>query len=464
MRLPDNFIYGGATAAYQCEGAVESHGKGKVAWDDYLKEEGRFQPEPASDFYHQYPQDLKLCHTFGLNGIRISISWSRIFPNGEGEVNQEGVAFYHNLFKECRKQQVEPFVTLHHFDTPDLLHIQGDFLSQHTIDCFVNYARYCFQEYSEINYWITFNEAWPVAVNQYIAGTFPPCEKFQYDKALKSMHHMMIAHARAVCQYKSMSGTGKIGIIHSLEGKYPYQDTPLDHQAAEKEDALANRYLLDLTFRGSCSSKTKKLLSEILQANHTDYDFTANEELLKEAASQNDFLGINYYQSSFVHAYEGENNIHHNGSGDKGTSIYQLKGIGEHILPDDIERTDWDWLIYPEGLYDMVVRIAQDYPDYNTLYITENGLGYKDEIEDDIIMDQERIDYIRKHLEAIAKACAQGIHVRGYFVWSLMDVFSWSNGYNKRYGLFYVDYKTQRRYPKASAYWFQQVIQCQDTR
>lgn len=457
MRLPKGFIYGGATAAYQAEGETTTHGKGKVAWDDYLKEQGLFQADPASDFYHQYPIDLKLCHQFGINGIRVSIAWSRIFPLGEGTVNQEGVAFYHDLFKECKKQGVEPFVTLHHFDTPDTLHKQGDFLSRHTVDCFVAYAEFCFQEYPEIHYWITFNELWPVAVNQYIAGTFPPCEKFQYDKALQSMHHMMLAHAKAVNLYKEEGRTGEIGIIHSLEGKYPYENTTKDHHAAMLEDALANRYLLDLTFQGAPSTQTKELLEEILTANHVDYDFSEDEIELRKAAIQNDFLGINYYQSSFVHAYEGENEIHHNGTGDKGTSVYRLRGIGEHILREDVERTDWDWLIYPEGLYDMMVRIAKDYPTYKALYVTENGLGYKDEFMDGIILDEPRINYIRKHLNVISQAVKEGICVKGYFVWSLMDVFSWSNGYNKRYGLFYVDYDTQKRYPKASAYWYRQI-------
>lgn len=460
MTLPKGFIYGGATAAYQAEGESRTHGKGKVAWDDYLEQQGRFRADPASDFYHQYPKDLALCTMFGINGIRISIAWSRIFPKGEGKINEEGVQFYHQLFQECRRRGVEPFVTLHHFDTPDALHKQGDFLQQHTIDCFVAYAKFCFREYEkEVTYWITFNELWPVACNQYITGTFPPCIKFDYEKAVQSMYNMMVAHASALIVYKEAGYKGKIGIIHSLETKYPYDKaSTADQHAAKLEDALSNRFLLDLSYHGDCSEETDALLRSILDANHASFHHTQEEtKLLKKASRDLDFMGINYYQSFFVRAYNGENNIHHNGTGDKGTSVFRLKGIGEHMMMEGIERTDWDWQIYPQGLYDMMMRIAQDYPMYKELYITENGMGYKDEFQDGIIMDAPRIDYIAKHLQAIEKACNEGVCVKGYFVWSLMDVYSWSNGYNKRYGLFYVDYDNQKRYPKQSAYWFKHV-------
>ena len=149
MKFSEDFVFGAATAAYQCEGCTHSHGKGKVAWDDYLEKQGRFSPEPASDFYHKYPVDLKLCHQFGINGIRISIAWSRIFPEGKGKINDEGVQFYHQLFQECHKNGVEPYVTLHHFDTPDALHKEGDFLNRNTIEAFVEYAKFCFEEYKD---------------------------------------------------------------------------------------------------------------------------------------------------------------------------------------------------------------------------------------------------------------------------------------------------------------------------
>ena len=464
MKFSEDFIFGGATAAYQCEGSTRSYGKGKVAWDDFLEKQGRFLGDPASDFYHQYPVDLKLCHDFGVNGIRISIAWSRIFPEGTGKINQEGVDFYHRVFKECKKQGVEPFVTLHHFDTPDTLHKAGDFLNRDIIQQFEDYAKFCFEEYKdEVQYWFTFNEVWPIAVNQYIVGCFPPAIRYDIEKAVYSMHNMMVAHAKAVLAYKQAGYNGKIGIIHSLETKYPYSDTPEDRQAAKNEDILANQFVLDATFLGEYTQETLDTIQRLVAINQGTFDYEQSDiETMKQAAQLNDFLGINYYQSHFIQAYNGENDIYHNGTGDKGTSRFRLKGVGERMFKEGIERTDWDWLIYPEGLYDMMKRIVAQYPNYKAIYITENGMGYKDDFVDGLIDDQPRIDYIKKHLQWILKAIEEGICVKGYFVWSLMDVFSWSNGYNKRYGLFYVDFQTQKRYPKASAYWYKKVSQTKE--
>ena len=464
MKFSEDFIFGGATAAYQCEGSTRSYGKGKVAWDDFLEKQGRFLGDPASDFYHQYPVDLKLCHDFGVNGIRISIAWSRIFPEGTGKINQEGVDFYHRVFNECKKQGVEPFVTLHHFDTPDTLHKAGDFLNRDIIQQFEDYAKFCFEEYKdEVQYWFTFNEIWPIAVNQYIVGCFPPAIRYDIEKAVYSMHNMMVAHAKAVLAYKQAGYNGKIGIIHSLETKYPYSDTPEDRQAAKNEDILANQFVLDATFLGEYTQETLDTIQRLVAINQGTFDYEQSDiETMKQAAQLNDYLGINYYQSHFIQAYNGENDIYHNGTGDKGTSRFRLKGVGERMFKEGIERTDWDWLIYPEGLYDMMKRIVAQYPNYKAIYITENGMGYKDDFVDGLIDDQPRIDYIKKHLQWILKAIEEGVYVKGYFVWSLMDVFSWSNGYNKRYGLFYVDFQTQKRYPKASAYWYKKVSQTKE--
>ncbi|MEY8678454.1 family 1 glycosylhydrolase [Granulimonas faecalis] len=211
-RFPEGFIYGGATAAYQCEGETLTHGKGKVAWDDFLAEKGRFLGDPASDFYNRYGEDLELCERFGINGIRVSIAWSRIFPEGAGAVNPEGVEFYNNVFAECRRRGVEPFVTLHHFDTPAALYDDGDFLNRAAVDAFVEYARFCFAEYADdVTYWFTFNEIWAVATNQYIEGVWPRGHQARLDLAFQCEHNMMVAHARAVNLYKEMGYGGKIG-------------------------------------------------------------------------------------------------------------------------------------------------------------------------------------------------------------------------------------------------------------
>ncbi|MDD8049171.1 MAG: 6-phospho-beta-galactosidase [Thomasclavelia sp.] len=460
MKFKDDFIFGGATAAYQCEGSTKEYGKGKVAWDDFLDKKGLFKGDPASDFYHQYPVDLKLCHDFHINGIRISIAWTRIFPDGDGKINQEGVDYYHRVFKECRKNGVEPFVTLHHFDTPNKYYQNGDFLNRDTVDAFVEYAKFCFEEYKdEVTYWFTFNEIWAVATNIYIEGQWPCGDKANMDKAFHCMHNMQVAHARAVVAYKEKGYKGKIGVVQSLESKYPYnENSELDIKAAKNEDVLENQFVLDATFNGEYSKETLEIVDKLVALNGGT--FKASDEdiaVMKKAAKLNDYLGMNYYQSRFIQHYEGENLLNFNSTGEKGSSRFALKGVGERMDKEGIDKTDWDWLIYPEGMYDMIMRIKKQYPNYHKIYITENGMGYKDVFKDGNIDDTPRIDYIKRHLEWLLKSQEDGACIGGYFVWSLMDLFSWNNGYNKRYGLFYVDYKTQKRYPKKSAYWYKDV-------
>ncbi|WP_305204395.1 family 1 glycosylhydrolase, partial [Dubosiella newyorkensis] len=364
------------------------------------------------------------------------------------------------LLKEAKKRNIKVFVTLHHFDTPKALFDQGDFLNRDTIDAFVAYAQFCFEEFPEVEYWTTFNEIYPIATNQYLLGIFPPGIKYDLTKVIACLHNMMVAHAKVVNLFKESGFHGEIGVVHSLETKYPASNSPEDMHAAFLDDALSIRFLLDATYKGRYSKETLEALDEICQANDAVYDFPEADLLeLEKAKDRNDYLGINHYQSHFVKAYNGENAIHHNGTGDKGTGSYKVKGIGERIYKEGLERTDWDWIIYPEGLYDLLLRIKKDYPNYKAIYITENGMGYKDEFKDGIIMDKPRIDYIKKYMSALADAIEAGVNVKGYFLWSLMDVFSWSNGYNKRYGLFFVDFETQKRYPKESAYWYKQLAE-----
>ena len=275
QRFPDTFVFGGATAAYQVEGACQSHGKGKVAWDDYLAQQGRFSPEPACDFYNRYDSDLELCERFGMNGIRVSIAWSRIFPDGGvGEPNPEGVAFYHNLFASCRAHGVEPYVTLHHFDSPAAIYANGDFLNRDTIDAFEAYARFCFDEYLEVTRWFTFNEIAAATLNRYVEGTWPQGKKGCLHECLQAQHNMMLAHARAVLAYKQGGYPGTIGVIHALEYKYPYDPAcPGDIQAAKNDDVLQNRLLLDATFRGDYAPDTLQIIEHLCQASNGSVEF-----------------------------------------------------------------------------------------------------------------------------------------------------------------------------------------------
>lgn len=466
LQLPKSFVLGAATAAYQVEGSSKADGKGRVLWDEFLEQQGRFSPDPASDFYNRYEEDIKLASEHGIKAMRISIAWSRIFPEGFGEVNESGVRYYKNVFATCRKYNVEPYVTLHHFDTPETLFKKGDWLCKENIDHFLNYAEFCFETFKdEITYWMTINEPIAYTMGQYVTGAFPPGEKYQVVKCLQAQHNLIVAHSRVVKLFKDKGYKGEIGIIHALTQFYPIDNDPKNVRAAYVHDIFANGFMLDGTFLGEYSEEKLNVVNELLNNYNGTLDITDSERaVIQEAAPLQDFLGINYYQSNWVKHHDEESYIHHNGTGDKGTSIFRLKCISEIVKNEQIPTTDWDWYIYPEGLYDMIIRITKDYPDYKKLMITENGLGYKDTFidEDTIIDDQARIDYIEAHLESINKAINDGANVTGYFVWSLQDMFSWSNGYNKRYGLFYIDFETQKRYIKKSALWYKEISESID--
>lgn len=458
-KLPKDFIFGGATAAYQCEGATKEDDKGLVCWDVFYEKTNGYNPDPASDFYHKYKEDIDNCVKFGVNGIRLSISWARIFPNGYGEVNQKGVEHYHNLFKYSIENGVEPLVTLHHFDTPYLFNDNGDFTNPEVIEHFIEYAKFCLNEFKEIKKWASFNEIWPWASGQFITGVFPPGEKYRYDKAVKCMDGMLYAHARILNYFCDQKFDGEMGVIHSLETCYGIDDKPKNIEASKRYDALANSFNIESTLLGTYSKKTVDRINFILRSNSFDKFVPSQKYLseMKKSKGKIGFVGINYYQSHWFEHYEGENKHIHNGTGEVGKFSSSLRGLGKEIKRDDIPKTDWDWAIYPKGLYDMIMRLSE-LETCKKIYITENGIGIKEQLnENNTVEDDARINYIKEHLKAVVSANENGANVKGYYLWSLMDMFSWSNGYNKRYGLFFVDFDSLERYPKKSAYWYKEL-------
>lgn len=459
-RLPEGFVWGAATAAYQVEGSTGKDGMGKTMWDDFLVSKGRFLPDPASDFYHRYPEDIRLAAEHGIKALRISISWARVFPNTDGDPNPVGVKYYHELFAECRKHGIEPYVTLHHLDSPIGMFSRGDWLNRANIDSFVNYARFCFEEFTEVSQWFTINEPISLAFFQYVVAEFPPADLFNFSSSFQAMHNMALAHARVVKAFKEGGHRGRIGVIHALKPVYPIVDTPDNRHAAELWDAYLNRFLLDLTFFGKLTDRTSALIEEICGVQEASFSVEDGDyDEMQAAVGLNDYLGINYYQPQFVQAYAGENRSKYNATGEKGTTTLRMKGIAELVKNPDVPTTDWDWNVYPQGLYDILRQVDANYPAHPTIYITENGLGSKDVLDaaGDFVDDDDRIDFIDQHLDALLKAREDGVDVRGYFVWSLQDQFSWSNGYNKRYGLFYIDFETQRRVIKKSALWSKEI-------
>ena len=469
-KLPGGFVWGAATAAYQTEGSTKVAGKGKTMWDDYLVAQGRFLPDPASDFYNRYEEDIRLAAEHGVNAIRVSIPWSRIFPNGDdAKPIAEGVAHYHELFACCNKYGVEPYVTLHHFDTPATLFDAGDWLNRRTVDAFVRYAEFCFREYTEVGNWFTINELISLSHSQYIQGNFPPSHRFDVESGIQSQHNELVAHARVINLYKDLDAElnlgGRIGMVNVLTPAYPATDSKADRHAADLYNAFYTDFIMDGAFLGYYSERTMALIDEILDANGAELTIEDGDmEELAKAAPRNDMFGLNYYQSAFIAAYDGESTNSFNGTGDKGTSCFKFKGVGQQVDIPGIPTTDWDWVIYPQGLYDVLKRISSIYPNLPTVYITENGLGHKDPEPDTagIVEDPERIDFVDQHLEKILQARSENVDVQGYFIWSLQDQFSWANGYNKRYGLIYIDFKDQKRYLKQSALWYKELADTMD--
>lgn len=459
--LPRDFVLGATTAAYQVEGGTAAGGRVPSSWDSWYHRAGaEFNADTASDFYTHYRDDIRRCAKFNIRTLAISLSWSRIIKDEQGTVNDAGIKFYSDVIDECLASGIEPFVALYHFDTPEFIFAQGEWLSPRTVEQFLRYARVCFTAFGDrVKHWLTLKDPVTQIVSQYVTGLFPPCEQFELAKATQALHKMLVAHARTVNLYHSLGLPGKIGIAHRAEAIYPVADNPDNERAAEIEDVFRNRLLLDAVLDGGYSRHTLAVVNGVL-AREDDSFAPAAEELhqLRDAADALGFLGVNYYSSHFVEAYDGEDSVHHNGAGERGTGRYALRGVGRRLSREGVPTTDWDWSIFPHGLYDMLLRISEEYPPV-PIYITENGLGLKEQLpparegHERMVEDDDRIDYIRQHLAAVLDAIDEGVDIRGYFVWSMLDAMSWTNGYKKRYGLFYVDYETQERHPKKSAYW-----------
>lgn len=406
--LPKEFLLGAATAAYQVEGATRVDGKGTNMWDVYLQENSPFLPDPASDFYYRYEEDITLAAEHGLQALRLSISWVRIFPDIDGEPNILAVRYYHRVFQSCLKHNVIPFVSLHHFDSPQKMLETGDWLNRENIDRFIRYARFCFQEFTEVKHWFTINELMSLAAGQYIGGQFPPNHHFQLSEAIQANHNMLLAHALAVLEFHQLGIEGEIGCIHALKPGYPIDGQKENILAAKRYDVYNNKFLLDGTFLGYYSEDTLFHLNQILEANNSSFIIEDGDlEIMKRAAALNTMFGMNYYRSEFIREYKGENRQEFNSTGIKGQSSFKLNALGEFVKKPGIPTTDWD----------------------------------------------KRIRYIEQHLHKVLEARDRGVNIQGYFIWSLQDQFSWANGYNKRYGLFFVDYETQKRYIKKSALW-----------
>ena len=455
MALNDHFLWGSATASYQCEGAWDLDDKAESNWDRYLHENELENGDVASDFYHHYEEDIRMLSEGGQNAFRFSLSWPRIISDIDGTINPKGLDFYHRVIDTCLKYNVEPFVTLYHWDLPQYLEDEGGWLNRKTCDAYLHFAEVCFKEFSgKVKYWTTFNEPRWTIFNGYLIGNYCPGHHNAQETTVGA-YHIMLAHAMAVNLFREKQIEGKIGIVHSYTPVDGVDDSPETLKAMRYADNYCNNWVLDVAAKGEIPEDLLDALSE----KGIDLSFMKEEDLQQIRKARVDFLGLNYYSRALIKPYtEGETTliINNKGKAAKGTSKTILKGWFEQIKDPNSEYTEWDTEIYPKGLYDGLLRAQERYG--LPMYITENGVGMYEDVSG-YVEDDYRISFMNDHINAIMNAVDDGADVRGYFAWSTFDLYSWKNGCEKRYGLVAIDFndpKLERR-PKKSYQWYKKV-------
>ncbi|AXI10276.1 aryl-phospho-beta-D-glucosidase [Oceanobacillus zhaokaii] len=465
--FPDDFLWGAASAAYQVEGAWDVDGKGISNWDKYVRIPGKTfkgtNGDVAVDHYHRYKEDIALMAEMGMKTYRFSVAWARIFPNGRGEVNQSGLDFYNRLINELIQYNIEPILTIYHWDLPQALQDEyGGWESRKIVEDFKNYSITLFKAFGDrVKYWVSLNEQNIFTRLGYQTALHPPGVKD--DKLYYQVnHHANLANATAIKAFRKYVPDGKIGPSFAYSPAYAATCKPEDILASENAEEFMNHWWMDVYAWGKYPKATWDYLKRKgLTPQVEESDFT----LLKEGKP--DFMGVNYYQTT---TYE-KNPLdgvtmdgNFNTTGKKGTmEDTGIPGLFKTVTNENLERTNWDWNIDPQGLRIGLRRITNRYG--LPILISENGLGEYDKVEDDgTINDDYRIEYIATHLRAIQEAITDGIDMIGYCVWSFTDLLSWLNGFQKRYGFVYVNQHEEgehdlRRIKKKSFYWYKEVIE-----
>ncbi|QNE50937.1 MULTISPECIES: glycoside hydrolase family 1 protein [Enterobacteriaceae] len=465
--FPNNFLWGSATAAYQIEGGVDTSLKGASIWDTFVKEKGRTfkntNGDVAIDHFHRVQEDVALMAEMGLRTYRFSVSWSRVFPNGYGEINDEGIAFYDELIDALIRSGIEPMLTLYHWDLPQKL--QDEYLGWESRKCithFVDYARFLFERYNgKVKYWVTMNEQNIFIPFGYKTALHPPAVK-SVRRMLQANHHASLANAAAIKLFRELRIAGLIGPSFAYSPAYSLDSDPLNVLAAENAEEFKSYLWMDVYALGHYP----KIVWKWMLDNDVVPEYEPADVALFKAGRP-DFMGINYYRSMTCANNPLEGGVGQqvmNTTGVKGTTQHSGEpGLFKYVNNRFVEKTNWDWDIDPTGLRIALRRVSSRY-DLPVL-ITENGLGEYDTLtEDNEIHDGYRIQYISCHINAIRDAISDGVSVLGYCTWSFIDLLSWLNGYQKRYGFVYVDrdddsQKTLNRYRKDSFYWYQKVIE-----
>lgn len=430
IRLPPGTVIGATTAAYQIEGAAIADGRGESIWDRFSHTPGAVRNgdtgDIACDHYRRWPEDLALMQRLHLDAYRFSIAWPRILPQGRGAVNTKGLDFYDRLVDALLDRQIAPYVTLYHWDLPQPLQDDGGgWLRREIADDFVAYADVVTRHLGDrVRHWMTLNEPWTFTWPGYACGEDAPGLKLGARGALAASHHALLAHGKAVPVIRANSPNAQVGIVFDLNAVSAASDRPADVAAAHRFDGCRNRWYLDPIFRGAYPDDMMGLYSA-LAPRVMPGDMAA-------IAAPLDYLGVNVYRRSVIAAGDSMPPVNYRRVEPPG--IYTFTG----------------WEVYPPAIYDTLAYVHGNYG-LRAIYITENGAAFPDRVEaSGSIMDIERANYMVSHLEQIQRAIAAGIPLRGYFAWTLMDNFEWAYGYDARFGLIHVDFKTQQRRIKLS--------------
>jgi len=436
--FPSGFLFGTATASYQIEGAAREGGRGPSIWDTYSHTQGKVYRgdtgDIACDHYHRLDSDLDLLSWLGCGTYRFSIAWPRVLPAGHGPVNQQGLDFYKRLLDGLHRRGIVPMVTLYHWDLPQPLQDTGGWQSRDTAGRFGDYAAAVAAALGDlVPLWVTLNEPWCSAFAGHLYGRHAP-GLTDLTAALRAAHYLMLGHGYACQALRAGHGGGQVGIALNLTDVAPASADPGDAAAAARMDGHQNRWFLDPILRGEYP---KDLLA--WYAERADVSFAAGGDLPR-VAQPLDILGINFYEGHTIAA----------GDDDPVHSAKRLPPAGP--------VTHSGLAIEPAGLTNVLRRAHDDYGPI-PLYVTENGACFNDYADPEGGVDDfERVDYLSGYFGAAAEAIRHGVDLRGYYVWSLLDNFEWSYGYSRRFGLVYVDYRTQDRVPKRSAHWYRDLI------
>ena len=445
MSLPSGFVWGAATSAYQIEGAADVDGRGPSIWDTFCHRPGSVANgdtgDIAIDHYHRSAADVRLLADLGFGAYSFSISWSRVFPDGRGELNERGLDFYRRLVDECLAVGLEPYPTLYHWDLPQALQDEGGWTNRATIDAFADYAAAVYGAlHDRVGTWATLNEPWCAAYLGYCSGIHAP--GIQDDAAaVATAHHQLVAHGAAISRMRSIAADRSLGIVLNPAPIVAVDPSdPMLADAVRRVDGLLNRFFFDGLLRGRYPADVVTDLDPLLDVVRVDDAAVI--------AAPIDWIGINYYHDHRLRLADAA-----------GPSPSPFPRTPPIVLVADTPLvTDLGWPVTPHGLTDLLVRLRDDYPNLPPLYITENGAAFDDPVIDGRIDDRRRIAYYAAHIEALDLAIDRGVDVRGFFAWSAFDNFEWHSGYDMRFGIVHVDYATLERTPRASAYWFRTQI------